>query len=131
MSEQNGKQAEVVKRPTNEDKWEWIDYWEQQGQKWREEPEISVERQIYLAKLCRTPQDYVLDIYPFEGVVLTRADVEWLLAIYEDDRGEANSGDVSRVLGSKPEMLILRGADLRHVNLRDLPLSALILGAHA
>jgi hypothetical protein len=47
-NQQNGMQALTVARPTNNDKKIWKEYWEQQGQSWRTEPEIDTERQRYL-----------------------------------------------------------------------------------
>jgi hypothetical protein len=49
---------------------------------WRTEPEIGPERQEQLTLcLAKTP-DITHGIYPFKGIKLSRADVEWLLAAH-------------------------------------------------
>lgn len=87
---------------------------------WRTEAEIGIERQMYLAERLAIATDSKEGIYPFGGVKLNRADVEWLLAIHENGRGpidESNKDQRTR-LG-----LDLRGANLRQVNLCNLPLT--------
>jgi uncharacterized protein YjbI with pentapeptide repeats len=58
--------------------------------------------------------------YPFKGVRLNRADIEWLLATHEDGRGPVDPSDASQ---SDRVGLDLRGADLSHVQLSNLPLA--------
>jgi uncharacterized protein YjbI with pentapeptide repeats len=58
--------------------------------------------------------------YPFRGIALTRADVEWLLAAHEEGRGLIDQGDPEQREGAG---LDLRGADLRGVDLSGLPLA--------
>ena len=50
MSELDGMQIAAPQRPTNDDKEAWKAYWKTQGQPWRTEPEIDVDRQKYLAE---------------------------------------------------------------------------------
>ena len=50
MSKQDGIQVSTVQPPTTADMNAWRDYWQKQGQLWRTEPEIDVERQKYLAE---------------------------------------------------------------------------------
>src|SRR3989442_6463099 len=75
---------------------------------WRTEPEIGPERQEQLTRCLATTPDITRGIYPFKGMKLSRADVEWLLAIHAN-------GDDPRV-GSDEQQhrqgLDLRGADL-------------------
>jgi uncharacterized protein YjbI with pentapeptide repeats len=94
--------------------------WAERGQPWRTEPEIAPERQAMLAARRATPADVARGVYPFKGVRLDRADVEWLLATHEDGRGPVDPNDVSQRdrLG-----LDLRGADLSHARLANLPLA--------
>src|SRR6266699_1745337 len=92
-----------------------------QQQPWRTEPEIDVARQEQLIRCLATTPDTKRSIYPFKGMRLSRADVEWLLATY------GNAGDPSA--GSNEQRirwrLDLRGADLRYVDLHALPLARL------
>src|SRR6266700_5997055 len=92
-----------------------------QQQPWRTEPEIDVARQEQLIRCLATTPDTKRGIYPFKGMRLSRADVEWLLATY------GNAGDPSA--GSNEQRirwrLDLRGADLRYVDLHALPLARL------
>ena len=76
----------MLLRPTNDDKDAWIAYWKAQGQPWRTEPEINLERQYYLAERRSITPDIEQGIYPFKNIdsKLSRADVEWLLATHEN-----------------------------------------------
>ncbi len=87
---------------------------------WRTQPEIDAERQQFLRMCLAKPPDVDKGDYPFKDVRLTRADVEWLLLLHEDGRGPVDWADEQQRgrLG-----LDLRGADLRHANLRGLPLA--------
>lgn len=101
----------------------WQADWAEQGQPWRTEPEISAERQAELAtRRCVTP-DVLHGIYPFSGMKLKRADVEWLLATHEDGRGPVDYHDPSQ---SRRVGLDLRGADLSYAQLQNLPLARLV-----
>jgi uncharacterized protein YjbI with pentapeptide repeats len=119
MSEQNGTQKTTLKRPANDDEEGWEAYWKAQGQPWRTEPEIDVERQKYLVERRAITPNIEKGIYPFKDIKLNRADVEWLLATHENGRGpiEWNYEDQPRGKG-----LDLRGADLRFMDLHGLPL---------
>ncbi|HZO71495.1 MAG TPA: pentapeptide repeat-containing protein [Ktedonobacteraceae bacterium] len=101
----------------------WHLHWVKQGQPWRWEPEISAQRQQELNKRRAIVPDIKKGIYPFRGVKLSRADVEWLLATHEDGLGPVDWNDESQRdrLG-----LDLRGADLREVNLRGLPMACML-----
>ncbi len=115
------KQAQ--KLPTSPE--EWCVHWQKQGQPWRTEPEILLERQQELSN-CRTiVPDIEKGIYPFKDVKLKRADVEWLLTTHEDGRGPVNWSDEWQ---RKRKGLDLRGANLRNVDLHALPLACLIGG---
>ncbi len=122
MSEQDGAQANTLQRPANDDKEAWKAYWEKQSQPWRTEPEIDAERQKYLAERRSIEPDILQGIYPFKDIRLSRADVEWLLATHEDGRGPVDWSDESQ---RKREGLDLRGANLREIDLQNLPLARL------
>ncbi len=135
MSEQDGTRAtpkrhrshqiskqSVIQRPTNDDKEAWKVYWEKQGQSWRTEPEIDEERQKYLDERRSITPVIEQDIYPFKDIVLSRADMEWLLTTHDNGRGPVDWNDKSQ---RKREGLDLRGADLHLVELRNLPLTCM------
>ena len=89
----------------------------------RTEPEIGVERQEQLARCLATTPDITHSIYPFKGMKLSRADVEWLISALTKESGPGDSGDEHRkVLPG----LDLRGADLRYADLHALPLAHLL-----
>ncbi len=123
MSEQNGRQAKTAQRPANNDKRAWQEYWRERGQIWRAEPEIDDDRQVYLTERLRIKIEHEQGIYPFKDIKLSRADVEWLLATHEDERGTAYSRDVGKLLHKG---LILSSADLSGVNLQNLPLEDVV-----
>ena len=111
----------VLKQPSiTEDSAAWTEYWQKKGQLWRTEPEIDRNRQVFLAMRLATIPDVAQGTYPFKGVKLSRADIEWLLATYEDNRGFVDHKDESQ---RKRIGLDLRGADLRQLNLAGLPLA--------
>jgi uncharacterized protein YjbI with pentapeptide repeats len=122
VSNQNDKQAATMQRPANNDKDAWKEYWQQQGQLWRREPEIDKERQEYLDQRRRIRPDKKQSIYPFKNIKLNRADVEWLLATHENGRGPVDWNDERQ---RKREGLDLRGADLSQEDLSDLPLACM------
>jgi uncharacterized protein YjbI with pentapeptide repeats len=101
---------------------EWSAYWHSQGQMWRTEPEIDTRRQQELSKHRAIVPDIEKGIYSFKGMILTRADVEWLLATHENGRGPVNWIDEHE---HERKGLDLRGANLRQVDLSLLPLARL------
>src|SRR5258708_5246096 len=107
-------------RPPNDDRAAWLAYWQEQNQLWRTEPEISLERRTELGERRALVPDVEKGIYPFKGMKLDRADVEWLLATYEG--GPVKWSDEKE---REREGLDVRGADLQHVNLHRLPLTRL------
>lgn len=112
----------LSRRPPVDDHEAWRTYWSAQGQPWRTEPEIDTKRQEALNE-CRTVvPDIEKGTYPFKGMKLSRADVEWLLATHENGRGPVDWNDESQRVR---EGLDLRGADLRLVDLQNLPLACL------
>jgi hypothetical protein len=124
MSDQDGRQAVALPRPSPEDTEGWKTYWQAQGQPWRTEPEIDTERQKYLKERNEIEPDIWKDIYPFKDIKLSRADVEWLLATHEDDRGPLDWDDESQ---RTREGLFLLGANLCHEDLGYLPLAKTFL----
>jgi uncharacterized protein YjbI with pentapeptide repeats len=119
-SEQKISQPPALQRPTNEDKEAWVGYWKSLDQLWRTEPEIDEERQRYLTAQLRVIPNVEQGIYPFKAIMLSRADVEWLLATHENGRGPVDWSDESQW---KRKGLDLRGADLCEVDLSNLPLT--------
>src|SRR3989442_2574310 len=83
-SKQNGTKRPLLQRPSNDDQKAWREYWVNQGQPWRIEPEIDEKRQTYLEERRAILPDIEQDIYPFRDIQLSRADVEWLLTTHED-----------------------------------------------
>jgi uncharacterized protein YjbI with pentapeptide repeats len=74
-------------QPKPDDREGWDQYWFKCGQPWRREPEIAKGRQEELEHRRQIPADWEQGIYPFGGMILTRADIEWLLATHEGGRG--------------------------------------------
>ena len=103
----------------------WRTHWRQLGQFWRSEPEIDAERQGELVARRAVAANVARGVFPFGGMRLTRADVEWLLATHEGGRGPVEWSDETQ--RTRPG-LDLRGADLRNANLRRLPLAKMIGG---
>ena len=87
---------------------------------WRTGPEIDFERQKFLTQRLAIQPDIQRGIYPFKDVKLTRADIEWLLITYEKGCGPIDWSDRKQRRGLG---LDLRGAALRQVDLRNLPLA--------
>src|SRR5581483_577900 len=127
MSDQDGKQATALPHPAPEDSEAWKAYWQAQGQPWRTMPEIDAKRQEELAQWRQVAPDIEKGIYPFKGMKLNRADVEWLLATHKNGRGPVNWSDEDQ---RGREGLDLRGANLSHENLSGLPLARLCGGVH-
>ena len=118
VSGQDGRQIAAVHRPSTEDAEAWIAYWEAQGQAWRTEPEISTERQKFLKERLSVIPKRKQGIYPFKGIKLNRADVEWLIDIH-------GGGQIEHKLKERARGLDFRGADLSYVDLQRLPLTRL------
>jgi uncharacterized protein YjbI with pentapeptide repeats len=125
MSNQDGKQATATLRPSTEDTQAWKAYWQTQGQPWRTQPEIDAKRQEELAQCHKIAPGIEKGIYPFKGMKLSRADVEWLLAMHKNGHRLADENDWRQ---PGPDGLDLRGANLRHVDLSLLPLTRLRTG---
>jgi uncharacterized protein YjbI with pentapeptide repeats len=125
MSEQDGTQKTALQRPITNDEEAWKGYWNLQGQSWRLQPEIETERQKYLAEHRNIIPDIEHGIYPFKGIKLNRADVEWLLATHENGRGPVDRSKESEWARAG---LDLRGADLRGTDLTNLPLAKMVGG---
>jgi uncharacterized protein YjbI with pentapeptide repeats len=103
----------------------WQTYWRQQGQPWRSEPLLDEERQQFLSSCLQGNVAIEQGKYPFKGMRLRRADVEWLLAAEGRSAQEATDDDNSR---KPPTGLDVRGADLSGVDLSHLPLTRLHAG---
>src|SRR6266699_1948156 len=110
-------------RPRAQDRETWKAFWAKQGQEWRTEPEIDAERQAELAARRSITPDVAQGIYPFRGMKLKRADIEWLLATHEHGRGPVDYHDPSQ---RDRAGLDLRGADLSYAQLQNLPLARTI-----
>src|SRR5713226_6676115 len=109
MSQQDGTQERTLFDPSTDNR-----------EAWRTEPEIDVERQLYLAELLARPVDVRQGIYPFKNIKLERSDVEWLLATHENGLGPVDYSDETQ---RNRVGIDVRGADLRHANLQNLPLA--------
>jgi uncharacterized protein YjbI with pentapeptide repeats len=119
---QNQGTLQKVIRPITDDRAAWDAYWQAQSQPWRIEPEISPERQVELEK-CRAVVPYIeKDIYPFKGMKLDRADLEWLLSTIDSEPGSETWSDEK---AKEHAGLDVRGADLHHADLHGLPLTQL------
>lgn len=106
-------------RPSLDDHEAWPAHWSVHGQPWRTEPEIDAKRQQERRRCRAVIPDIEQGIYPFKGVKLSRADVEWLLATHENGRGP---GDWSDERQRKREGLDLGGANLCPTDLSHVPL---------
>lgn len=115
----------IASRPALDDRAAWSTYWTAQGQPWRTEPEIDDDRQVELEQRRAIVPDVEKGIYPFKGMELNRADVEWLLATHEHGRGPVDWDDVQQ---RERSGLDVRGANLSSVNLSNLPLARLRAG---
>jgi uncharacterized protein YjbI with pentapeptide repeats len=120
--------SDVPPRPTSQNDHEgWKGYWTAQGMTWRTEPEIDQKRQDYLARQRNIAPDIPNGLYPFKGIRLGRADVEWLLATHAGG-GLRGPVDLRDELHRNREGIDLRGADVRRVDLSNLPLSGVQAG---
>src|SRR5438045_704102 len=120
MSEQDSRQAKKTQHRNTNNTEAWKTYWKAKGYPWRTEPEIDAERQTYLVERRKIAPDFEQGIYPFKDIKLNRADVEWLLATHQHGRGPVDWDDKNQ---REREGLDLRGADLRMVDLSNLPLA--------
>jgi Uncharacterized low-complexity proteins len=103
----------------------WKAYWHGKGFPWRTEPEIDVKRQEELSRHRAIIPDIEKGIYPFKGMKLSRADVEWLLATHENGRGPVDWSDESQ---HSRAGIDVRGADLSRRDLSGLPLTRMLGG---
>jgi uncharacterized protein YjbI with pentapeptide repeats len=108
--------------PSLDDAEGWKQYWANKSQSWRTEPEISCCRQHELSQRRLIQPESKKGVYPFGGMQLNRADVEWLLATHENGRGPIDWSDKSQ---RKRQGLDLQGAQLEEGDLRGLPLAQL------
>ena len=99
---------------------DWRAHWQHAGMPWRVEPEIPEQRQDLLRQRLSLQPDVERGQYPFKGMRLSRADVEWLLAGHENGRGPVDWADPDQ---QSRDGLDLRGADLSGVDLARLPLA--------
>jgi uncharacterized protein YjbI with pentapeptide repeats len=88
---------------------------------WHTEPVIEPARQEQLTRRLATAVDLKRGIYPFKGMKLSRADIEWLLTIQDKRHDPA----LHHGKHQRHEGLDVRGADLRKVDLHALPLAHL------
>lgn len=93
-----------------------------QAPAWRTAPEIDAGRQAFLCGQLTIQPDIHQGIYPFKDVTLTRADIEWLLITYEKACSLLDGNDPQP---RERARIDLRGADLQHVNLCNLPLACI------
>ena len=121
-SKQDRTQTTTPQPPANDNKKAWLEYWKVQGQHWRIEPEIDVERQKYLEERRSITPDIEQGIYPFKNIKLSRADIEWLLATHENGRGPVDWSDPKQ---RERDGIDLRGAYLSGVDLSGLPLACM------
>jgi uncharacterized protein YjbI with pentapeptide repeats len=94
---------------------------------WRTQPGISEERQRLLTERRAIQADTKKGIYPFKGVKLNRADVEWLLATHESE-GRVGPIDADDEDHKNRQGLDLRGARLSKEDLSLLPLARVVCG---
>src|SRR5436305_12334719 len=120
MREQDGKRVSSLRHPTTNSRDEWKAYWIAQGQPWRTEPEIDAERKKYLTERRNINPNIEEGIYSFKNIKLSRADVEWLLAVHESGRGPVNWDDERQW---EREGIDLRGANLQGMHLENINLA--------
>jgi uncharacterized protein YjbI with pentapeptide repeats len=123
--EQDIERILTGQRPTTTDTAIWNMYWERKGQPWRNQPEIDAERQQYLEKRRHRLFKENKPVVPLRDVQLSRADIEWLLATHEKGHGPLDWNDLEQ---RQRKGLHLWGADLREVDLSNLPLANVDLG---
>jgi len=121
-------QVSQTQGPTENDAFAWPEYWANLGQPWRVKPEIDPARQATLGRRRAVAPDASRSEYPFKGMKLTRADIEWLLATHDNGFGPVDWSDEDQ---RGRQGLDLRGADLSEEILVGLPLAALRGGVDA
>lgn len=110
---------------TDKETWKW--YWTSRGEPWRVEAEISDSRKDFLKQRRLVKPDIYEGMYPFSGIELHRADIEWLLSTHED------GGIIGPIQPSNPLHSGRQGLDMRgsivvsdtESGLRALPLARL------
>lgn len=122
MTNEPEQREATISRPATDDRDAWQAYWAAHGQSWRAEPEVPAARARTLARKRGSQPDVARGIYPFVGMRLSRADVEWLLATHENARGPVDWSDPTQ---RERDGLDLRGADLHESDLSGLPLARL------
>src|SRR6266849_4510796 len=123
MEDQSNHTTRSSKRPATSDPIAWRAYWQAQNQAWRTEPEISLKRQEELKQHQKIVSGITKGIfYPFQGMKLDRAEVEWLLATNDAGHGPV---DWANEQDREHAGLDVRGADLRQADLHQLPLTML------
>lgn len=127
MAMQQGQSVPTEEHHAPEGYSSWPSYWKAHGQPWRSEPGISQRRQQFLAERRVIQPDIARGLYPFSGVALTRADVEWLLTTHESGgmRGPVDWMDINQ---RTRQGLDLRGAQLQRAVLSELPLARVQCG---
>jgi uncharacterized protein YjbI with pentapeptide repeats len=109
--------------PSANDREGWKQCWTNKGQLWRTEPEIPVCRQYELSQRRLIQPELEKGIYPFGGVSLDRADIEWLLASHDNGQGPVEWSDEQQ---QRRHGLDLRGACvIEGTDLDKLPLTRL------
>jgi uncharacterized protein YjbI with pentapeptide repeats len=103
---------------------EWRKHWQKVGQVWRTQPEISEQRQKDLIQLQSRAIPAQRAPFPFKDEVLSRADVEWLLAMHESHTIYGPI-DISNELHIERAGINLAGANLANCDLSSLPLARL------
>src|SRR5262245_42083021 len=93
MSEEGTGPGTHEQRPADDDRAGWRAYWQTLQQPWRTEPELDAERQGPLARRREITPSIREGAYPFGGMTLGRAEVEWLLATHEHGRGPVDWDD--------------------------------------
>jgi uncharacterized protein YjbI with pentapeptide repeats len=100
----------------------WHEYWTEQGLPWRSQQEIDEDRQNFLAERRAIKPDVMSGVYPFQGITLDRADIEWLLATHKSN-GFDGPVDWDDGIQRKRIGIDVRGATLDNVDLGGLPLA--------
>ncbi|MGH2502670.1 MAG: pentapeptide repeat-containing protein [Ktedonobacterales bacterium] len=125
-------QAEQPEQTLGATRYEWKEYWKSRGMPWRTEPEIDEDQQTYLAGRLAVLPSFEHGVYPFRdehgSIKLDRGDLEWMLANHVD-AGIVGPVDINDSAHRWRDGLDLRGADLRDVQLSDLPLERMRGGA--
>src|SRR5947209_20547530 len=94
-NDQTDSPEDQPQRPTDDDADAWRAYWQAKGQPWRTEPEIDEGRKEELERRRSIKVDLDRSDYPFfQGIQLSRSDIEWLLATHDDGRGAVMSNTV-------------------------------------